>query len=250
MSELSPDRLAELRHYYDQVAPSAWMVEEGKYDPQSPVPAFEQQYGMSFANYLRQDLNGWRRFNLKMEYGLRQMVPTTSVQLLDLPTEGVVADVGGGLGYLLEQAKIEERGRTTILCEQQFVCDQAKATRGNIDQFGTQDILTGNLPRADMYLLTRIMHDWRDNDAQVLLENIRRVATRASQLRIIDVFLDEDRQGPPRALQQQRSMELLYGSKQHTVSEIGALLLSSGWQAVDQPVKLSDDMSFLSASAV
>lgn len=229
-----------LRQHYDAVAPGSWMVETGA--------TFEQQYGLTFFEYLRQNPDEWALFNLKMEYGLREMVPPKSIGRLALPDHGIVVDVGGGLGYLLEQAKILHPELVTVLCEQQFVCNQARVMRSTLDRFCTEDILTGNLPRADVYLLARVIHDWSDERSLAILRNIREVASTGAQLKIIDIFLDEDRNGPPRALQQQRSMMLLCSSKQHTVTEIKDLLNKSGWGTTSIPTVLSPDMSCITAT--
>lgn len=241
MTELPP------RQHFNAIAPGSRMVDPTAYDPISPVPAFEQQYGTPFFEYLKQNPEDWELFNLKMEYDMRDLVPSASIPALDLPAEGLVADIGGGLGYLLEQAKLHQPGLKTVLCEQQFVCKQARQFREGIDAAYSTNIFTGILPRADVYLLSRIIHDCHDEQALAVLGNIRRSAPQHARLKVIDIFMDEDRRGPPRALQQQRSMELLLGSKQHTVMEVAALLKQSGWQAVDYPQALSPDMSCLTA---
>jgi ubiquinone/menaquinone biosynthesis C-methylase UbiE len=237
------------RIYYDQVAPGPRMVNSSLVDPHAEVSAFEQQYGKTFFEYLEQNTLAWALFNLKMETSLRDILPSHAIARLPLPKNRTVADVGGGLGYLLSQVKAHRPTTSTVLCDLPFVIKQARIRGNQADELWAGDAFEDQLPSADIYLLSRVLHDWQQEDSLRLLRNIRRSAQPGSELRVVDTFLNEDGTGPDYAIRQQCSMDLLFKSRQHTTKEMMSLLSQAGWVPAPTLTKLTDDMWCISAKA-
>lgn len=227
--------------YYDATAPRSIMIDTDLIDPDSSLPAFEQQYGMNFFAYLQEHPKEWQTFNLKMEFGLKKILPPDSISKVPLPKSGVVVDVGGGLGYVAKTIT-DTTNLETIVCDLPYVCEQAKQKR-NVDVF-SGDTFTDELPKADTYLLVRTLHDLQESDAIKLLKNIRKFAPRHAGLRIIDSLIGEDESGY--ADKQQTSMSLLFRSEQHSIQSLQTILNKSGWKSSDI-TRLSTTLSCLSA---
>jgi hypothetical protein len=236
--------------YFNGVAPGSRMVDPALVDPASPLPGFDQLYGMSFYEYLEAHPAEWEQFNLKMDADARATLPPESFERLPLPETGTVIDLGGGLGYVAEQIKRVRPDLRSVLCELPFVCEQAVDNGARVDKVLPANIWSDILPPAASYVMRRLLHDFQDEDCLKLLKNVRRaVPPEGSRLLIIDTLLDEDRQGPTRARQQLQSMELLFKSRQHTFSELQLLLRQSGWLPEPEPISLSPDMSCVVANA-
>lgn len=114
-----------------------------------------------------------------------------------LPTDGVVVDVGGGIGqvsiilakHLPPSVKIvlQDRaevvaGETQDYCEKECPQDLAsgRLTLRGHDFFEAQSVT------ADVYLLRAIIHDWPDHDAVRILKALKAVAKATTRLVIID----------------------------------------------------------------
>lgn len=92
--------------------------------------------------------------------------------------------------------------------------------------FAAGDFFKDELPKADLYILARILHDWPDEKVHILLDKIADVCRPGCGLLLSEIFLDEDRRGPSRALLQALSMS---EGKQRSTKEYSLLLESHGF---------------------
>uniref|UniRef100_A0A3Q3X505 Uncharacterized protein n=1 Tax=Mola mola TaxID=94237 RepID=A0A3Q3X505_MOLML len=92
--------------------------------------------------------------------------------------------------------------------------------------FVAGDFFKDELPRADLYILARILHDWPDENVHILLSKIADACTSGCGLLLSEIFLDEDRRGPSRGLLQALSMS---EGKQRSATEYSLLLKSHGF---------------------
>lgn len=79
-------------------------------------------------------------------------------------TNEIVCDVGGGKGSLLAHIKQQYADVKTILLDR-FVSD-------TIHEFLMVDFLSSFRVKADVFILSRILHDWNNDNVIVILENI------------------------------------------------------------------------------
>uniref|UniRef100_A0A6Q2ZB94 Acetylserotonin O-methyltransferase-like n=1 Tax=Esox lucius TaxID=8010 RepID=A0A6Q2ZB94_ESOLU len=82
------------------------------------------------------------------------------------------------------------------------------------------------LPKADIYILARILHDWSDEKVHILLSKISKACSSGGCVLVSEIFLDEDRTGPGRGLLQALSMT---EGIQRSASEYSFLLKSQGF---------------------
>ncbi|MFT7807862.1 N-acetylserotonin O-methyltransferase-like protein isoform X1 [Arapaima gigas] len=95
--------------------------------------------------------------------------------------------------------------------------------------FAAGDFFQDDLPKADLYVLARILHDWPDEKVHVLLRKLSAVCSPGSGVLVSEVLLDEERRGPSRGLLQALSMT--QGS-QRSASEYSLLLKAHGFLQV------------------
>uniref|UniRef100_A0A8C7C941 Acetylserotonin O-methyltransferase-like n=1 Tax=Oncorhynchus kisutch TaxID=8019 RepID=A0A8C7C941_ONCKI len=94
--------------------------------------------------------------------------------------------------------------------------------------FVAGDFFKDELPKADVYILARILHDWSDEKVHILLSKIAKACNPGCCVLVSEIFLDEDRKGPSRGLLQALSMT---EGRQRSASEYSLLLKSHGFTA-------------------
>lgn len=92
--------------------------------------------------------------------------------------------------------------------------------------FVAGDFFKDELPRADLYILARILHDWSDEKVHLLLSKIAQVCTPGCGLLLSEIFLDEERRGPSRGLLQALSM---CEGRQRSAAQYSLLLKGHGF---------------------
>ncbi|XP_073329430.1 probable bifunctional dTTP/UTP pyrophosphatase/methyltransferase protein isoform X2 [Pagrus major] len=98
--------------------------------------------------------------------------------------------------------------------------------RDNRVSFVAGDFFKDELPKADLYILARILHDWPDEKVHLLLSKIADACTPGCGVLLSEIFLDEERRGPSRGLLQALSMS---EGKQRSATEYSQLLKSHGF---------------------
>ncbi|XP_041807122.1 probable bifunctional dTTP/UTP pyrophosphatase/methyltransferase protein isoform X1 [Chelmon rostratus] len=103
--------------------------------------------------------------------------------------------------------------------------------------FVAGDFFKDELPKADLYILARILHDWPDDKVHLLLSKIATACTPGCGLLLSEIFLDEDRRGPSRGLLQALSMS---EGKQRSATEYSLLLKGHGF--ITAHVRYTDNL--------
>ena len=164
-----------------------------------------------------------------------QLLTLPCLPLLDWPADGTVADVAGGIGILLADILHEAPDAHGILVDQSEVLGRA---RSYLDEQGVGDRCTvqaGDLfaasPRADVYVLARVLHNWDDDSVAGILGAVRRGADDTAVLRIFEDVLPDD--AVPSALQGWADVAMLalyHRARERTRPEFRRLLERSGWR--------------------
>ena len=151
----------------------------------------------------------------------------------------MLVDVAGGHGRLIAallKANPEMRGilfdlprvveGASPLLEKEGVADRCEAVGGDI----FEAIPSG----GDIYLLSRIIHDWDDERALSILQNCAAAMSERSKLVIVDIVLPEIIEPSP-SVQSQMLLDLNMlartGGRERTATEFRTLLRSAGLQA-------------------
>lgn len=132
-----------------------------------------------------------------------------------------IVDLGGGLGRLLEQLSTRCDHQRLICIDRPEVIQMKEGGHPKIE-FQPGDLFVGPLPKADYYILSRILHDWSD-------ERARQILTRIPSDSLCVIEREVDRHGNQHALLSLH-MSLLQQSKERTRDEWNHLFSSTGWK--------------------
>ncbi|XP_053482743.1 probable bifunctional dTTP/UTP pyrophosphatase/methyltransferase protein [Ictalurus furcatus] len=95
--------------------------------------------------------------------------------------------------------------------------------------FVAGDFFKDDLPKADLYILARILHDWSDEKVHELLSKLSETCTPGCGLLLSEILLDEERTRPSRALLQALSMT---EGRQRSATEYSNLMKKHGFSPI------------------
>lgn len=148
----------------------------------------------------------------------------------DLSPYKTACDIGGCTGAMAYEFTKAHPGLSVIVFDLPQVIEmrrhfQPKETDDRVS-FVAGDFFKDDLPKADLYILARILHDWSDDKLHVLLSKLSKMCTPGCGLLVSEIFLDEERKRPSRALLQALSMT---EGKQRSTTEYSDLLKKHGF---------------------
>jgi SAM-dependent methyltransferase len=167
-----------------------------------------------------------------------------------LPAGAVVADIGGADGAMLAQLLADEPDRKGIVFDLPGVVadvPQLLAAQGlsaRIQAVGGD--FFDEVPAADVYVLSHVVHDWDDDSAARILKNIARAARPGARLVVIESVIPAT--GEPHFSKMLDLIMLgLYPGRERTESEYRALLATAGF-TLDRVVPSPTPYSFIEAT--
>jgi hypothetical protein len=194
-------------------------------------PAWEGVHGTDIFEYLTTgdpDLGAvFQRAMTSFASAVTPLIATTYTY----PSEGVVVDVGGGYGHVLDAILLATPTARGVLFELPAVADAARPvvaatdTGDRVDVVGG-DFLTGPIPAGDVYVLKHVLHDWDDNSARVILGNIREAMAPDARIVIAETVLP-DGDTPHFGKTEDLEMLVMAGGVERSESEFRALAESA-----------------------
>uniref|UniRef100_A0A8B9U216 Acetylserotonin O-methyltransferase like n=1 Tax=Anas zonorhyncha TaxID=75864 RepID=A0A8B9U216_9AVES len=106
--------------------------------------------------------------------------------------------------------------------------------------FVSGDFFKDNLPEADLYILSRILHDWPDERIHVLLSKISAVCKPGCGILLAEMVLDDEKKNRSTALLQSLNMLVQTEGKERSGSEYRGLLEQHGFANVK--IKLTGNL--------
>jgi acetylserotonin N-methyltransferase len=221
----SPDALTGYIHYSNEALYPMWAhledaVREG-------TPRWKQTFGTEggiFSGFFRTE-EAKREF-LKGMHGFGRISSPPVAAAFDLSRFRRLIDLGGASGHLAEAV----RERYPRIDAQVFdLPEVASLYPGTI----AGDFFTDPLPEADLYSLSRILHDWSDEKNHRLLEKIHAALPAGGGLLIAEKLLR-----PDDVSAHMQSLNMLIGTegRERSAAEYEALLRAAGFSKVESSV--------------
>lgn len=201
-------------------------------------PAFEHIFGMHAFDYYTRFPNRERsQVHEEAMAAFTGQADTAIVRAYDFAQFRTIADVGGGNGTLLSRLLQQHLNVRGILFDLPHVVAAAKDVLSKAGVADRCDVIAGSffdsIPGgAEAYLLKRIIHDWDDTRAAVILTQCRQVIGSQGKLLILDEVLPE-RANPTDVSSFLLDMEMLIvapGGRERTEEEFNTLLCNTRWR--------------------
>src|SRR5713226_2756255 len=212
--------------------------------------AFNHLYGKGHFEYMAEHVDASSTFNKAMAQSLRR-VEKNPVESYDYSGRRLVVDVGGGRGDLISSVLVANPAMEGVLFD---LAQGSAEARSLLQAKGVEDrchIKTGSffdsIPAGgDVYVLSRILHDWPDDKAATILANCRKAIKEDGTLLIRDnVLSDGDVLGSTLDV----TMLIMTGGEERTESEWKDLLHSTGF-ALTRVYKKEGQLDLLEAKPV
>lgn len=134
-----------------------------------------------------------------------------------------ICDVGGGRGHLLAAIlKIAPHSKG-ILVDLPSVIERLDPPTSDRIEHVSRDIFADELPPADAYVMKNVLHDWPDEDAVRILNQIRSSAEPKAKIIIVETLLPDIPQ-PTSGPIQDLAMLVLNGGQERTLREFDEIL--------------------------
>ncbi len=195
--------------------------------------AFRRTYGTDFFDHLGAHPDVAATFQRAM--GERSEGEVRDVlAAYDFAELRTLVDVGGGQGALLAAILRQVPELSGILVDRDVAVQTAVRTLAAAGLTDRTQCLVGDFfeqlpPGHDAYLLSRILHDWADEDARRILRCCRRAMPAGGRLLLVEALLPDRVADGRDAIRMDLHMMVLFGSRERTEADFAALLADSGF---------------------
>jgi len=228
LSNDSEDSMAAMILFNGRICMKAWgYFYEGLKNNLSPIELME---GEAFFEINEMSQNRLGTFNDMMRQSSSQLNLELLFQTRKVADIKRIVDIGGGAGDVITQLLQGFPLAEGIVLDKDYIKAEAEETiriscLQKRCQFIEGDFFLPLEHKADMYVLSRILHDWDDRQATAILSNIAAVMANDNVLLIIEKLLPENvsRQALPAFLGDMHIWTLCNG-QERTESEFEQLL--------------------------
>ena len=195
--------------------------------------AFEHVHGEPFFAHLAADPEREAAFQASMA-DRAQREAADVVAAYDFAGLRELVDVGGGSGVLLQAILHAAPALHGVLVDRPEAVARTEARLAAAGLEGRAECVAGDFfaavpPGADAYLLSRVLHDWDDADARRILATCRAAMPAGARLLVVDAIVPERAHDGPEAVRMDLHMLILFGARERTEAQFGALLAGAGF---------------------
>ncbi|MEC3894041.1 methyltransferase [Nocardiopsis alba] len=193
------------------------------------LPSFDAVYGKGFYEYLPEHPEAEATFHAAM--GISGAPPVVADEI-DFRDPATVIDLGGGSGALLTRVLERYPDAKGVLVDVADAVAEAERVYGGTEVGARMTFVPGDFfgpaPRGDVYLLSRVLHNWDDERAGRILDRIREVIPEEGRLCVLDRVVP-DVSGPHPSKIADLVMLVVLGGGDRTRKEYGSLLERHGF---------------------
>lgn len=171
-----------------------------------------------------------------------------AVQVYNFSRFGLIGDIGGGRGHLLQAVLGAAPKAKGVLFDLPHVIEQASGVKSERLRLQAGNFFTDDLPVCDAYVMMDIIHDWGDEDSAKILGNLRRAAPAHAKLLLIEAIVPDDPRPSPAKLLDIHMLTLV-GGRQRTLQEHAGLFANAGFR-FERKIDVGGNFSILEAVAV
>jgi hypothetical protein len=215
--------------------------DEVLYSVRTGRSAFEHVFGMPHFRYFAEHPEAARVFNEGMTSRSGQENDAI-VSAYDFSALKTVIDIGAGEGTLLAailQSSTKTRG---VLFDLPHVIAAARTAQVARCDFREGDFFDAVPEGGDAYILKKVIHDWDDERASLILSNCRKAMPATGRLLLVEPIVPAGNTASFNKLLDVLMLIWTSGGRERTEAEHGALLMSTGFK----PVRVVPTKSLLS----
>ncbi|KAM5290650.1 putative bifunctional dTTP/UTP pyrophosphatase/methyltransferase protein isoform 2-T2 [Glossophaga mutica] len=155
----------------------------------------------------------------------------------DLSRFTSACDLGGSIGILAYELARQHPGLRVTVFDRPEVIEEVVHFQPDGPQTGQVSFMSGDffndtLPEADLYILSKILHTWPDDQAHRLLSRISSSCKPGGGVLVVELLLNEDKRKAQYAVLYSLCMMVLFRAKERTLNEYRSLLRTHGFTNV------------------
>ncbi|NWJ11131.1 ASMT methyltransferase, partial [Crypturellus undulatus] len=154
----------------------------------------------------------------------------------DLSTFKHIYDLGGGGGALAQECVSIYPNSTVTIYDLPEVVQVAKERFVPSEErritFHEGDFFKDSIPEADLYILSKILHDWDDDKCKKLLAKVHKACTPGGAVLLVESLLNDDKSGPVETQLYSMNMLVQTEGKERTPAEYSNLLQAAGFTEI------------------
>ncbi|NXI70777.1 ASMT methyltransferase, partial [Anseranas semipalmata] len=147
-----------------------------------------------------------------------------------------IYDLGGGGGALARECVSLYPNCTVTIYDLPKVVKVAKERFVPPEEcriaFHEGDFFKDSIPEAELYILSKILHDWDDDKCGQLLAKVHKACRPGGGVLLVESLLNEDRSGPVETQLYSMNMLVQTEGKERTPAEYSKLLEAAGFREV------------------
>ncbi|NXU54244.1 ASMT methyltransferase, partial [Turnix velox] len=154
----------------------------------------------------------------------------------DLSPFRQIYDLGGGGGALAQECVSLYPNSTVTIYDLPQVVQVAKEQFIPPEEhritFHEGDFFNNPIPEAELYILSKILHDWDDIKCNQLLTKVYKACRPGGGVLLVESLLNEDKSGPLETQLYLMNMLAQTGGKEQTATEYSKLLEAAGFREI------------------